>query len=121
MALATGTTLTPPTPSPRPSSCASIEPTPPSGTGSGSARFVARGEAPEVLALVEHQPVYTMGPRTGPTSCWTRRPSTGADVCWTNRGGDVTWHGPGQLAYPILDLRRVGRDLHAYVSALEGC
>jgi lipoyl(octanoyl) transferase len=88
------------------------------------AAAVARGEAPEVLALVEHQPVYTMGPRTDPAHLLLDEAAlraTGADVCWTDRGGDVTWHGPGQLtAYPILDLRRVGRDLHAYVSALEG-
>ena len=39
---------------------------------------------------------------------------------WVDRGGDATWHGPGQLTgYPILDLSRRGRDLHAYVETLE--
>ena len=85
---------------------------------------VAGGAAPEVLALVEHRPVYTMGPRTDPAHLGAGEDTLrarGAEVCWIDRGGDVTWHGPGQLTgYPILDLRRLRRDLHAYVEALEG-
>ncbi len=85
---------------------------------------VAQGTAPEALALVEHRPVYTMGPRTDPAHLLAGEETLragGAEVCWIDRGGDVTWHGPGQItAYPILDLRRVRRDLHAYVNALEG-
>ena len=77
-----------------------------------------------MLALVEHRPVYTMGPRTDRAHLLLDEAAlraTGADVCWTDRGGDVTWHGPGQLtAYPILDLRRVERDLHAYVDRPGG-
>ncbi len=84
---------------------------------------VARGESSEALAFVEHRPVYTMGRRTDPghlLGSEAELRALGAEVCWIDRGGDVTWHGPGQLTgYPILDLHRVGRDLHAYVFALE--
>ncbi len=84
---------------------------------------VARGESSEALAFVEHRPVYTMGQRTDPghlLGSEAELRALGAEVCWIDRGGDVTWHGPGQLTgYPILDLHRVGRDLHAYVFALE--
>jgi lipoate-protein ligase B len=87
------------------------------------AAAVAAGEAPEVLALVEHRPVYTMGRLADPAHLLVDEATLrarGAEVCRTDRGGDVTWHGPGQLTgYPILDLNRVGRDLHAYVATLE--
>jgi lipoate-protein ligase B len=87
------------------------------------AAAVAAGTAAQVLALVEHHPVYTMGRRADPAHLLEDEASLrarGAEVHWIDRGGDVTWHGPGQLTgYPILDLRCVGRDLHAYVDALE--
>ncbi|HEX2035572.1 MAG TPA: lipoyl(octanoyl) transferase LipB [Chloroflexota bacterium] len=87
------------------------------------AAAVAAGQAPEVLALVEHRPVYTLGRRADAMHLLTPEAALramGAEVCRIDRGGDVTWHGPGQLTgYPILDLKRRGRDLHAYVSALE--
>ncbi len=79
--------------------------------------------APEALLLVEHPPVYTMGPRTDPAHLLLSEDELrdrGAEVHWIDRGGDVTWHGPGQLVgYPILELGKRGRDLHAYVFALE--
>lgn len=87
------------------------------------AAAVAAGEAPEALLLVEHAAVYTMGPRTDPdhllrTEAELR--ALGAAVVQTDRGGDVTWHGPGQLVgYPILDLAYRGRDLHAFVFSVE--
>lgn len=87
------------------------------------AAAVAQGAAPEALALVEHRPVYTMGRRTDPGHLLRSESelrALGAEVSWIDRGGDVTWHGPGQLTgYPILDLQHRGRDLHAYVYALE--
>lgn len=77
---------------------------------------VAAGTAPETLLLLEHPPVYTIG-----------RGGRGENVIdpmiravETNRGGDVTYHGPGQLVgYPIVDLGRRGRDLHRYLRFLE--
>ena len=81
------------------------------------------GEGAEVLAILEHEPVYTLGRRARrqhflvPPAELRARSASVVDV---DRGGDVTFHGPGQLvAYPILDLRR--RELGAadYVRALE--
>jgi lipoic acid synthetase len=87
------------------------------------AAAVAAGAAPEVLLLVEHPPVYTLGRRADPAHLLQPEAAlraAGAEVHWIDRGGDVTWHGPGQLVgYPILDLSRRGRDLHAYVATLE--
>lgn len=81
------------------------------------------GGGPEVLLLVEHPPVLTVG-RSGdladaglPAEGWAAR---GVEVIEVDRGGRATWHGPGQVvAYPVVDLRRRGRDLRAYVHALE--
>jgi lipoyl(octanoyl) transferase len=84
---------------------------------------VGEGTAPEALLLVEHEPVYTLGTRSDSAHLLSDESSLrslGADVVWSDRGGDVTWHGPGQVTgYPILDLSARGRDLHKYVAALE--
>ncbi len=84
---------------------------------------VVAGAGPETLLLVEHDPVVTLGrrgDRTGILAPGLLRRS-GADVVQSERGGDVTYHGPGQLvAYPILNLRRRGLGIRAYVQALEG-
>jgi lipoate-protein ligase B len=73
--------------------------------------------------LVEHEPVYTLGQRSDPTHLLVGEAElrlSGAEVVWVDRGGDVTWHGPGQITgYPILDLSRRGRDLHRHVAVLE--
>jgi lipoyl(octanoyl) transferase len=73
--------------------------------------------ATDTLLLLEHPPVLTLGRATGPGHI---RRATGIDVVEVERGGDVTFHGPGQLVgYPILDLTGHRRDLHWYLRALE--
>lgn len=87
------------------------------------ATAVAVGAAREALFLVEHPPVYTLGRRTAPEHVLVSEAdlaALGAEVVPVDRGGDVTWHGPGQLTgYPILALAPRGRDLHAYVWNVE--
>jgi lipoyl(octanoyl) transferase len=82
-----------------------------------------RHEIPDQLLLVEHPHVVTMG-RNGHMSNLIAGEEilarTGIDFHHTNRGGDVTYHGPGQLVgYPIMDLNDWKRDVHAYVRAVE--
>ncbi len=78
---------------------------------------------PDVLLLLEHNPVYTKGRRTQPAELgmgedWYRM--QGIEVCETDRGGAVTYHGPGQLVgYPIVSLKPYGDNVHAYVKGLE--
>jgi lipoyl(octanoyl) transferase len=81
------------------------------------------------LLLLEHEPVYTIGRTPDRSSLSTtgriRRGELGAvhlphPVFSINRGGQATYHGPGQLmGYPIIDLRRCGQDLHRYLRWLE--
>jgi lipoyl(octanoyl) transferase len=81
------------------------------------------GEVPDVLLLLEHPPVYTKGRRTEPGELgmgedWYRM--QGIEVCETDRGGRLTYHGPGQLVgYPIVSLRPYGDNVHEYVRGLE--
>ncbi len=78
-----------------------------------------QGEAEDTLLLLEHEPVYTIG-RTLDRSSLSKQPELPHPVVETNRGGQATYHGPGQLVgYPILDLRAHGKDLHRYLRALE--
>ncbi len=75
---------------------------------------------PDTLLLLEHEPVYTLGRTPGSLSLPTDETLLGAAVHRINRGGEGTYHGPGQLiGYPILDLRRRKPDLHAYLRVLE--
>jgi lipoyl(octanoyl) transferase len=80
---------------------------------------IQRSTEPDHLLLLEHEPVYTRGRRTKPEElpmgeAWYR--SQGIDICDTDRGGAVTYHGPGQLVgYPIM---RIG-SVHEYVANLE--
>jgi lipoyl(octanoyl) transferase len=77
----------------------------------------------DVLLLVEHERVVTLGRSTRPSSLPLSRAALarqGVSVVEVERGGDVTYHGPGQLvAYPVLDLRQHREDLHWYLRQLE--
>ena len=84
---------------------------------------VRSGASPGVLLLVEHDPVVTLGRRGNRDGILhpDRLRALGVDIVHSERGGDVTYHGPGQLvAYPILNLRQLGLDVRGYVLALEG-
>jgi len=71
------------------------------------------------LLLLEHEPVYTIG-RTPDRSSLLGAAHLPHPLFATNRGGQATYHGPGQLmGYPIIDLRQCGQDLHRYLRWLE--
>lgn len=81
------------------------------------------GEIGDVLLSVEHPPVLTLG-RSGSREHVLVPPATlrehGIEIHEIERGGDITYHGPGQLVmYPILDLRAYGKDVHRFVWTLE--
>lgn len=81
------------------------------------------GEIPDLLILVEHPHVYTLG-RSGHAEHVLLDEATlariGAELFWVDRGGDVTYHGPGQLVgYPIVHLERFGKDVHAHLRRIE--
>ncbi|WP_017927188.1 lipoyl(octanoyl) transferase LipB [Limimaricola hongkongensis] len=82
------------------------------------ARAIATGDAEEAIWLVEHPPLYTAGTSAKPADL------TDPDrfpVFETRRGGQYTYHGPGQrVVYVMLDVGRRGRDVRAFVKALEG-
>ena len=81
------------------------------------------GIVPDVLLLLEHPPVYTKGRRSTADELpmgeeWYRM--QGIELTDTDRGGRVTYHGPGQLVgYPIVSLKRYGDDVHEYIRRLE--
>jgi lipoyl(octanoyl) transferase len=78
---------------------------------------------PDVLVLLEHPPTYTRGRRSTPDELpmgedWYR--AQGIEVFDTDRGGRVTYHGPGQLVgYPVVSLRPYGDDVHEYIRRME--
>ncbi len=80
-------------------------------------------EVPDVLLLLEHPPVYTRGRRSSDEELPMQREwyeMQGIEVHETDRGGRVTYHGPGQLvAYPIVSLKPYDDDVHEYVRRLE--
>lgn len=76
----------------------------------------------DYLITVTHQPVYTLGRHADPRNVLRREwlASRGAEVVEIDRGGDVTFHGPGQLVvYPIIDLQSRGMGIKTYVNLLE--
>jgi lipoyl(octanoyl) transferase len=85
----------------------------------------AAGEVADTVLILEHPPVYTQGRRSTPAELpmgedWYRM--QGIEIVKTDRGGQLTYHGPGQLvAYPIMDLRRLADadDVHSYVRNME--
>lgn len=83
----------------------------------------AAGKLPGVLILLEHDPVLTMGVKTGEGNVLVSSEilqREGVELVSTDRGGDVTYHGPGQLVgYPIFPIRAMGLDLHGYLRTLE--
>jgi lipoyl(octanoyl) transferase len=80
---------------------------------------ILSGEIGDTLFLLEHQPVYTIG-RLRDQSSLREATSLPHPVFETNRGGQATYHGPGQLVgYPILDLNPRGRDLHLHLRLIE--
>lgn len=78
---------------------------------------------PDIFLLVEHPPVFTLGKRGGRGSLTVPEQfitSRGVDIVQTERGGDITYHGPGQLVvYPIVHLRDAGLSVKSYVDLLE--
>lgn len=80
---------------------------------------ILAGTSRDTLFLLEHQPVYTIG-RLRDQSSLRSTASLPHPVFETNRGGQATYHGPGQLVgYPILNLNHRGRDLHLHLRLIE--
>jgi len=81
------------------------------------------GDIPDTLILVEHDPVYTLGRSADESHVLvpeTELEKRGIDLVHIGRGGDVTFHGPGQIVgYPIIDLRSRGKGVLWYVGNLE--
>ena len=84
------------------------------------AAAVADGSAAEAVLLLQHLPVYTMGRRGGREHVRAAESALAAPIVDSDRGGDITFHGPGQLvAYPILNLRERGLSVARHIRLLE--
>lgn len=83
------------------------------------ARKTLNADSPDELLLLEHEPVYTIG-RTPDESSLRGAAHLPHPLFKINRGGQATYHGPGQLVgYPLINLRRYGQDLHRYLRWIE--
>jgi lipoyl(octanoyl) transferase len=83
------------------------------------AAAISQGAMPETVILLEHPPVVTLGRRTTDDELHIPEAAE-VEIVESNRGGKSTYHAPGQLvAYPILDLKRHGKDVKRYVRDLE--
>lgn len=83
------------------------------------AAAVSQGAIPDTVIFCEHPPVVTVGRRTEKSELHVPAGAK-VEIVETDRGGKSTYHGPGQLVcYPILDLRRHGKDVKLYVRRLE--
>jgi lipoyl(octanoyl) transferase len=84
---------------------------------------VRDGQAPATLLLLEHPHVFTMGKAAQPDHLlWdeAEQARRDVDVIWSDRGGEATYHGPGQLVgYPILDLAHLGLTIPQYLEKIE--
>ncbi|MBV8561859.1 MAG: lipoyl(octanoyl) transferase LipB [Actinobacteria bacterium] len=81
---------------------------------------VSQGAIPDTVILLEHPPVVTLGRRTDEDAELHVPANAAVEIVETDRGGKSTYHAPGQLVcYPILDLKRHGRDVKEYVRRLE--
>lgn len=84
---------------------------------------VKSGKLGGALVLLEHNPVITLGTSAHPENILVPESvltSKGIEVVKTDRGGDVTYHGPGQLTgYPIINLRAIGSDVHGFLRLIE--
>ncbi len=81
---------------------------------------VSQGAIPETIVFLEHPPVVTVGRRTETESELHIPDDAAVEIAETDRGGKSTFHGPGQLVcYPILDLRKHGKDVKRYCRDLE--
>lgn len=81
------------------------------------------GKIPDTLILVKHHPVFTIG-RNGSRKniliSLEKLRKEGIKIHEIDRGGDITYHGPGQIVgYPIIDLREYGKDIHLYLRTVE--
>ncbi len=80
---------------------------------------IISGDSPETILLLEHRPVYTIG-RLRDRSSLRDPAALPHPVHEINRGGQATYHGPGQLVgYPILNLAKRGKDLHEHLRKIE--
>jgi lipoate-protein ligase B len=86
-------------------------------------RLRSQDSIKDTLILLEHPPVFTVTRKATLKNILVSTDELnekGISLCQTNRGGDITYHGPGQIVgYPIMDLKGYGKDLHQYVRRIE--